>query len=159
MTLGVERAALGGTLTMTMVIPKRSRVDGVWAYGQYIPVPRGSYWYNEVDSTLRRRGRSATPTLREPAECGIDFVVPIAAPRYRKILSVRPCAIDATPLRYHHRHCQYAPERGPLDCQGLKDVSFCAIDERNGRGGKRGGFAEHVSRRWGGPNFNICHGC
>ena len=62
-TLTIERAALGGTLTMTVVIPKRSRVDGVWAYGQYIPVPRGSYWYNEVDSTLRRRGRSGEPAV------------------------------------------------------------------------------------------------
>ena len=36
------------------------------------------------------------------------------------VLSVRPCAIDATPLRYHHRHCQYTPQRGPLDSEGHK---------------------------------------
>ena len=65
MTVGVERAALGGMLTMTTVIPNMSRVDGVWAYGQYIPVPRGSYWYNEVDSTLRQRGRSGEPAVYE----------------------------------------------------------------------------------------------
>ena len=57
----------------------------------------------------RRPARAPTA----PAECGIDIVVPIAAPRYRNILSVRPYAIDATPLRYHYRHRQNAPDRVP----------------------------------------------
>ena len=65
----------------------------------------------EAHVAQRRSHRRPAPTAS--AECGIDFVVPIAAPGYRNILSVRPYAIDATPLRYHHRRGQNAPDRGP----------------------------------------------
>ena len=149
----------------------------------------------EAHVAQRRSHRRPARAPTAPAECGIDIVVPIAAPRYRNILSVRPYAIDATPLRYHYRHRQNAPDRVPSrplrpsrapqvpaiestqadeangskklsipfsicachPCAGamlIFSVSFCALNERNGRRGKRGGFAEHVSRRWGGPNFN-----
>ena len=67
----------------------------------------------EAHVAQRRSHRRPARAPTAPAECGIGFAVPIAAPRYRNILSVRPYAIDATPLRYHYRHCQYAPELGP----------------------------------------------
>ena len=75
----------------------------------------------EAHVAQRRSHRRPARAPTAPAECGIDIVVPIAAPRYRNILSVRPYAIDATPLRYHYRHCQYAPESGPLDSEGHKE--------------------------------------
>ena len=67
----------------------------------------------EAHVAQRRSHRRPARAPTAPAECGIDFVVPIAAPGYRNILSVHPYAIDATPLRYHYRHRQYAPERRP----------------------------------------------
>ena len=66
---------------------------------------------HKTNHRWNRRDLRNAPTAS--AECGIDFVVPIAAPGYRNILSVRPYAIDATPLRYHHRRGQNAPDRGP----------------------------------------------
>ena len=67
----------------------------------------------EAHVAQRRSHRRPARAPTAPAECGIDIVVPIAAPRYRNILSVRPYAIDATPLRYHYRHRQNAPDRVP----------------------------------------------
>ena len=101
-TLAVERAALGGILTMTMVIPKRSRVDGAWAYGQYLPVPRGSYWYNEVDATLRRlaQGRSRAPTAPVPSmicfRCLLWVVSGPLPPRATRRLSAHAAALGST---------------------------------------------------------------